>query len=83
MQCITITTFSMILNEKTGDNFQPERGSREMYPFCVYSGWIRYRYPANQISLKISYLVFADDCLIFCKTIKKAARNIRYAKSLL
>lgn len=36
MQCITITTFSMILNEKTGDNFQPERGSREGDPIAPY-----------------------------------------------
>lgn len=56
MQCITTTTFSMILNGKTCNTFQPERRIRQgdpiyvfriagkMNSICVKLGPIKHRY---------------------------------------
>lgn len=36
MKCITTTSFSMIYNQETGNNFQVERGIREGNPISPH-----------------------------------------------
>lgn len=95
IQCITTTSFHVMINGNVGTLFTPEGGIREGDPLSpyIFIVCVEYlerliNYLVNQIksgigtkidkdSHNIPYLMFADDCFIFCRVTKKAARMIK------
>lgn len=92
-QCIKTTTlklFSMV--ERDQDCFPKgvfDKVTLSPYIVIIYDEYL-WRYihftanrklssgvRLNKDTPKISYLIFADDCIIFCRTNKSAARNIK------
>lgn len=87
MLCLNTTTFSMIVQGKLGNNFQDIRTFLLSMPnikagIFFMSNRERLGIDINltKDSPNIPYLMFAHDCLIFCRANKQAARLDYYCK---
>lgn len=90
IQWITTITFTMLVNEKSGNMFHTEPSIRQGNPispyffiiYMEYLGWyIHFMWSGIEIKLtkdnpNIPYLCL--HCLIFCWATKQAIKNIRY-----
>lgn len=52
--------------------------SRTLYSFHVHARKVRCSIKLNKYGPNIPYLVFADDCIIFCRATRAVARNVKH-----
>lgn len=81
---IYLTTSFIVIVDNSGEPFKPERCTRQQDPISSYIFITCAKYLVNvsrsEIGIKllenvllIPYLMFTDDCIIFCKTNRTAA----------
>lgn len=94
MHCISTASFSILVNGQHSKTIYHERVIRQDDPVSHHIFIICPEYlsqlihfastqPYIGIMLKkdypnIQFLIFADDCIIFCRTTKQALREIKY-----